>query len=187
MIFIKRRELFTIIAFFLMASNVLSVNDKWKGLSIRSLSGFYARFYNMENDPKFEKEIGFISGWALEYSFDMSGKKYLSLDMSFPYYNEIFEGEEIASSPIFGRFIFPRFFLMLIPIFKAHIGYELREDILLTIGPVYFWGVGARVRKLIASNISFDFEIHYFLDRIFINDGIHDLHAMFSFSYIFNQ
>lgn len=183
---IKKRELLTVIAFFVTSINAFSVNDSWKGPSLRLISGCYSKFYNMKNDPDFKKEIGFIAGWAAEYSFDMSGKKYFSVDMSFPYYNEIFEGEDIASSPIFGRFVFPRFFLMLIPIFKAHIGYELREDILLTIGPVYVWGIGARVRKLVSPNISFDLEIHYFLDRMFIDDGLHDLHAMLSFSYIFN-
>ncbi|HCB63963.1 MAG TPA: hypothetical protein DEP20_01150 [Fusobacteria bacterium] len=179
------------LSFIIFSAFSISSFADWRGLSLRSISGVHAKWRKMVNEElginDSEKGMGVLAGFGLEYAFDFIPENYyLSVELGFPYYDQMFSGGQIMSQPVFGRFLFPKTFLLVIPVIYVYVGYKFKDETLITLGATYLWGVNASIRKMISDNVSFEIHGTLFLDRLFIDDGLHDAHLMFSLRYLFN-
>lgn len=160
---------------------------KWDGFNARIQGGLYADYIKMKNEDgtyRTPKGVNAMFGWGIEYSFLLKKHIFLSLDFGFPYFDYILQNEIVKGNPMFTNSKFHALWLALIPIPYIHLGYTY-EDWLFTLNSVYYWGLGITVRKAITYNVSTEFRWSWFIDRFTYNDGLHDMHFLFSLRYTF--
>ncbi len=171
----------------LSSSINLNANTKWSGFSARIQGGLYADYIKMKNeDGSYRKPNGVnaMFGWGIEYALLIKKHFFLSLDLGFPYFDYILQNEIVRGNPMFTNKEFHALWLALIPIPYIHLGYALEEWVF-TVGPVYYWALGFTIRRAITYNVSSEFRWTWFIDRFTYNDGLHDMHFLFSLRYTF--
>jgi hypothetical protein len=179
-----------IFIFGLIFSSALAFEQKWGGWSLRTISGFYLKWYPLVMDEE-TKEVdkpgmGVLAGWGIEYSIPLKNRLFLSFEAGFPYHSEIFTWNQVTAPPIFGRFLLPQFLFIFIPVTYSHVGFKVTENFVITLGLVYLWALTGSFRTMISDNVSFEVHWNWYIDRMLWRDGLHDGHLVCSFRYIWN-
>ena len=170
----------------------------WNSYSLKFLGGVHAEVIEMNyvdssgQQRHSDKGWGALGGWAVEkgWLFGKNKNKYFGIEFSFPYSEDTvnaLKGEIKAHTSII-NFLkywrlpvrYPGYVLLLFPIWGANFGYITDNDSLITLSFPYLWSIAGSYRKFIKSRWSIEFRGIYFLDRVTVKDGIHDLHFTFS-------
>jgi hypothetical protein len=113
-------------------------------------------------------QLGIEKGWILGEHI------YLGTDLTwYAFVPDSFQDQRITLS---GSSTVSSALLIAIPIPHLQLGYITKDDLLISIGPAYFWGVTATVRKPISKSFFLNAEATWFLDRAFFDTGLHDLY-----------
>ncbi len=168
--------------FYLSALNAGDTLQKtsWEGLYLKGYLGAAVEY--LETRPP--KKISLLGGPSVEYAW-VFDRTFLSLDLTWLYYEDMFKSKEFTGNPLFGDYKVPSWALFLTPITGAHIGYVFESNDLVTIGFAYFWGVTGTYRHQFDDHFSIEGRATWFYDRVLYNDGLHDLHILIGINYKF--
>lgn len=117
-------------------------------------------------------EMGIEKGWTIGESY------FLSVDLMWTVFiPDSFQDQRITIS----NTVVAPWVLLITPIPHIQFGYRTSDQLLISIGPAYLWGLTFNIRKPVWQKWFLGAEATWFIDRAFFNTGLHDfyLNAVF--------
>lgn len=115
---------------------------------------------------------------AIEKGWTPSEHFYIGVDLTWTVFiPDSFQDQTITIS----NSVVPPWVLLITPIPHFSLGYITRDELLITLGPAYLWGLTGSIRTPVSRSSFFAVEATWFFDRILFNTGLHDLYLNFMY------
>jgi len=168
--------------------NHSNINDQknsfdYNGLHLKALGGITLNVLkDRTNDFLAQPKISPLAILGGEYGWVFKNKYFLGVEVNFMLYPEIFSTDEFEITLI-DHVKIPSWAIGFIPNVHGHVGYIFDNNIMVTAGMFYLWGIVTTLRVPINEKFSYEFRSLWFYDRVFFKTGIHDFHFTFGVDY----
>jgi hypothetical protein len=180
-----------------------TLKNMWQGWSIILEGGLHFKTLPLEDHgdlpfghkEKFWGEAGILGSVGLKYARTFFTHGYWDIRALWTaFYPDVrWKGDQaritLSSIPVVGKYIgfgsAPGYLSMLMPILYFDIGYITTKGYIFSLGSVYIWGLSPAFAIPFDDHWSMEFRTTVFLDRLFFDQGYHNLLTGLAVNYKF--